>query len=127
MGERHWSDPKRTRAALRIRGTHLGYIATVGYPNRDLTAFPEGSPYFEVVVADLGDRHVALFQRYKAHWLIHCGSRYAIADAGIDLTPDQIESLALFALEHQHEGPEWLLASLNSRMLELAGAERGPT
>ena len=62
----HWSEPKWVRASVRRDGNHLGSVTTVSYPNRDLTAFPEGIPYFEIVIADLGERHVALLQRFKA-------------------------------------------------------------
>ncbi len=27
-------------------------------------------PYFEFVVSDLNEKHVALFQRFKQHWLL---------------------------------------------------------
>ena len=67
-GDPHWSEPKWVRVSMRRDGNHLGSVTTVSYPNRDLTAFPEGSPYFEIVVADLGERHVALLQRFKEHW-----------------------------------------------------------
>ena len=126
-GDSHWSDPKRNRTAVRRNGVPLGYITITSYPNRDLTAFPEGSPYFEVAVANVGERHVALFQRFKRHWLIHCGSRYEAVDVRIGLAADQIEALALFALEHESDGPEWLLASLKSRLLALIGADRQPS
>src|SRR5262249_34637889 len=80
-GDPHWSEPKRVRASVRDNDDHIGYVTTVSSPNRDLTAFPEGSPYFEVVVSDLRDHHIALLQRFKQYWLTHCGSIYRTADA----------------------------------------------
>ena len=125
--QNQWSNPKRTRTAICRDGVHLGYLTIVSYPNRDLTAFPEGSPHFEIVVANLGERHIALLQQFKRHWLIHCGSRYETVDVRAWLTQDQIESLALFAVEHEPDGPDWLLASLKARFLGMVGADPQPS
>ena len=115
-GDPHWSEPKRTRRSVRDETTHFGYVTTVGYPNRDLTAFPEGSPYSEVVVSDLRDRHLALLQRFKQHWLIHCGDTYETADACGELTDEQIAGLALFALAHATDTAEVLAAALKAEV-----------
>ncbi len=53
-------------------------------------------PYFEFAVSDLNEKHVALFQRFKQHWLIHCGSRHDTTAAG-KLTAKQIVQLATLA------------------------------
>ena len=71
--------------SVRYKGRHLGYVTVVSYPNRDITALTEGSPYSEVVIADLREEHVALLQRYKEHWLIHCGGCYGITGRGGEL------------------------------------------
>jgi hypothetical protein len=89
-----WNEQKRVRRSVQHRARHLGYVTTVAYPNRDLTALTEGSPYSEVVVADPHEGHVALLQRYKAHWLIQCGDHYDITARGGELTDGQILRLA---------------------------------
>ena len=109
-------DPKRARTAVRHNGNHIGYLTTVGYPDRDLTMFPEGSPYSEVVVSDLKDRHVALLQRFKAHWLVHCGSTYDTTDAAGELTPAQVAALAVFALEHRGHAEPVLVEALKAHV-----------
>jgi hypothetical protein len=115
-GDPHWSEPKWVRASVRHDGNHLGSVTTVGYPNRDLTAFPEGSPYFEIVVADLTERHVALLQRFKQHWLIHCGDTYATTRVGGELNDNQIAALAVFGLVRQNEPPAALSAALEAQV-----------
>jgi hypothetical protein len=110
-------DPKRVRTAVRDRGEHVGYVTIVSYPDRDLTFFPEGTPYAEVVVSDLADRHVALFQRFKEHWLVHCGTNYATTDAAGDLTDRAVWSLATFALRHRAR-PNPVLAGALKKQIE---------
>ena len=90
-------DPTRTRTAVRHNGHHLGYLTIVGYPDRDISTYTEGSPYFEAVVSDLKERHVALLLRFKAHWLVHCGETYDTTAAGGELTAAQLTVLATFA------------------------------
>src|SRR5262245_37935687 len=118
-GDPHWSEPKWVRASVRHDSNHLGSVTTVSYPNRDLTAFPEGSPYFEIVVADLAERHVALLQRFKQHWLIHCGDIYVTTRFGGELTSNQIATLAVFALLHRTDLPAVLSAALESYIEEM--------
>ena len=120
-GDPHWSEPKRVRSSLLQNGHHLGYITIVSYPNRDISAFPEGSPYFEVVVSDLADQHVALLQRFRQHWLIQCGERYATAEASGALNPEQIQTLAMFAMEHAVEGSFVLAAALRVEVERMLG------
>lgn len=91
-------DPVRTRESVYDRGAPAGYLTTVGYPDRDLSAFAEGTPHFEIVVADLHERHVALAQRFKAHWLVRCGRAYAATEVGGELAPDRVRELAALAL-----------------------------
>jgi hypothetical protein len=107
-------EPKRVRVAVRSGRAHVGYVTTTGYPDRDITAFSEGSPYFEVAVCDLSEKHVALFQRFKAHWLIHCGPTYATVEGDGELTARQVQALAAFALVRR-DHPE-LLAALAARL-----------
>ena len=109
-GDPHWSEPKWIRVSVRHKGNHLGSVTTVSYPNRDLTAFPEGSPYLEIVVANLAERHVALLQRFKQHWLIHCGAAYVTTRVAGELTDNQVAFLAIYALSHQTD-PHLLLAA----------------
>ena len=114
-------EPRRVRVAVRHKGEHLGYLTVTSYPDRDISAFTEGSPYFEAAVSDLADTHVALLQQFREHWLIHCGTTYATTDAAGDLTESQIERLAVFALKYRGEPPQILAASLKAhveRMLE---------
>jgi hypothetical protein len=89
-----WNEQKRVRRSVQHRATHLGYVTTVAYPDRDLAALTEGSPYSEVVIADPHEAHVSLLQRYKAHWLIQCGDHYDITARGGELTDDQVMRLA---------------------------------
>jgi hypothetical protein len=111
-GDPHWSEPKRTRVAVRQWWQHLGYVTVVEYPNRDFTAFPEGSPYFEIAVSDLNEKHVALFQQFKQHWLIHCGDRYDTTDTVGDLSGKQIMQLAILAIQLATENNIVLLLTL---------------
>ncbi len=112
-------DPKRTRTAVRDKSDHIGYLTTISYPDRDLTAFSEGSPYFEVVVSDLGEKHVALLQRFKEHWLIHCGGSYDTTAAGGALTDKHLTVLAVFALWHANDAPAVRVAVLKAHVERL--------
>ncbi|MCI0701474.1 MAG: hypothetical protein L0241_10370 [Planctomycetia bacterium] len=114
-GDPHWSEPIRTRSSVRQNANHLGYLTTVSYPHRDLTAFPEGSPYSEVVVSDLNEKHVALFQRFKQHWLIHCGNYYRTTESAGELRNEQVLELAVFALSHQDKPALALVAHSRRR------------
>ena len=116
-----WDNPKRTRVAVRDRWQHTGYVTVVEYPGRDFELFPEGSPYFEVAVSDLDERHVALFQRFKEHWLIHCGNRYDTTDRSGGLTAKQITRLASLALQHAGENNVVLLLTLKKEMDRMLG------
>lgn len=109
-------EPKRVRVAVRHGRAHVGYVTTTSYPDRDTAAFAEGSPYFEVAVCDLGEKHVALFQRYREHWLIHCGPAYDTTDTSGDLSARQITALALFALEHADDAPAVRVAALKAHV-----------
>jgi hypothetical protein len=115
-----WGDSRRIRRSVHRANDHLGYVTTISYPDRDLTAFSEGSPYREVVIADPAEEHVSLLQRYKEHWLIQCGGCYGTTDRPEELDDAQAMQLALFALAHANDpGPvlvgllkEWLDALL---------------
>ena len=104
-------ESKRNRLSVFHRGQHIGYATIISYSDRDLTAFSEGSPYREVVIAELGERHVALLQRYKEHWLIQCGPHYRTSDRPGELSADKVQQLARFALL-QAGDPEPVLAGL---------------
>ena len=119
-----WSVPTRVRKSVLCHGHHVGYSTTVGYPNRDLTAFPEGSPYFELVISDLADHHVALMQRFKQHWLIQCGDKYATAAVAGGLSNEQIEELAITALARASEGSFFLAAALRVELERMLGESR---
>jgi hypothetical protein len=99
-----WSDPIRVRRSVQHGPTHLGYVTVVSYPNRDLTLLPQGSPYSEIVIADPAEEHVALLQRFKAHWLIRCGEHYGAANVVGDLTDAQSLALAVGVLSIQDRG-----------------------
>lgn len=119
-----WSEPRRVRTSVLAKGTHVGYVTTVDYPNRDLTAFPEGTPYFEVTVSDLRDQHVALFQRFKKHWLIHCGACCGTTESGAPLTAKQLARLAAFALQHATDEKRMLVEELAILMDKMLGRPR---
>ena len=84
-----WSEPKRIRRSINVQDRHLGYVTLIAYPNRDVTAFAEGSPYREMMIADPREGHVALLQRFKEHWLIQCGNNYGTTNYGGILTEAQ--------------------------------------
>jgi hypothetical protein len=111
-------DPIRVRRAVRHRGHHIGYVTEVSYPDRDLTAFSEGSPYREVAIAGLGEQHVALLQRYKEHWLIQCGACYATTDRSGELSSDAIMRLARFALANAADPLPLLAGQIRVRIEE---------
>lgn len=115
----------RVRRAVLHRADHVGYVTVTTYPGRDLTAFTEGSPYSEVVVADLKERHVALFQRYKEHWLIHCGTDYVTTAAAGELAEPHVSELAVFALRHRDFPPAVLVAVLKAHVERLLAPEVG--
>jgi hypothetical protein len=119
VGIMAWGDPKRVRSAVRHKDEHLGYVTVTTYPDRDLTLFPEGSPYAEVAVSDLSEHHVALFQRFKEHWLIHCGTTYVTTDTARALSEAHVQLLATFALEHCGEPTPILAASLKAQIERL--------
>jgi hypothetical protein len=114
-------DPKRTRTSVVDGGRHVGYATVVEYPDRDLSAFPEGMPYYELAVSDLAERHVALLQRFKQHWLIHCGSDYDTADASGALTAKQVGRLAALALRLAADTAEVRLAALKREVEKMLG------
>jgi hypothetical protein len=125
-GDPHWSEPKRTRVSVRHKADHVGYLTTVSYPNRDLTAFPEGSPLYEAVVSNLSEQHVALFQRFKQHWLIHCGSVYRTTEVGGELSDGQMLELAAFALLHQDKPAPVLATALKAEVEEMLTPDERP-
>src|SRR5688572_8817677 len=92
------NDPVRVRRSVYHGRVHLGYVTTLRYPGRDLDLFPEGMPWAEVVVADAAERHVALLQRFKQHWLVQCGPNYGTTSRGGELSEEQAERIARFAL-----------------------------
>ena len=112
-------DPRRVRVAVRHKGDHVGYVTVTSYPDRDITAFSEGSPYFEVAVSDLAERHVALFQQFREHWLIHCGTDYGTTDAGGDLSESQIMRLAAFAIRFRDQPAAVLIDALKAHVERL--------
>ena len=99
-----WNEPKRIRRSIHVRERHLGYVTLVAYPNRDVTAFTEGSPYREVVIADEHEGHVALLQRFKEHWLVHCGTSYDTTERVVEMTEVLAIHLATFALQRGERG-----------------------
>lgn len=123
----HWSEPKWVRASVRQAGNHIGSVTTVSYPNRDLTAFPEGSPYFEVVIPDLSERHVALLQHFRQHWLIHCGDTYETTSVSGELSPEEIVELAAFALLHRTDPPPILASALGVQIEGMLAPREQPT
>lgn len=92
-------DPVRVRSAVFLRGAHAGYVTAVEYPDRDISAFPAGLPLSELAVADLSEAHVALFERFKAHWLVRCGQAYCTAGVAGAVTAAQRAELAALALD----------------------------
>jgi len=110
-----WSDPKRVRRSVHRRTVHLGYLTVVSYPNRDIMFLPEGTPFSEVVIADPAEQHVALLQRFKAHWLIQCGTHYGTANAAGDLSESQIMEVALDVLSGPERG-EKLVNALEAEL-----------
>lgn len=99
-----WNEPKRIRRSIHANGRHLGYVTLVAYPGRDVTAFTEGSPYREVVISDEREGHVALLQRFKAHWLVQCGREYGTASRAVDMTEALANGLATLALQSGERG-----------------------
>lgn len=86
MSDSGWNTPKRIRRSIHSHGRHLGYVTLVAYPGRDITTDTEGSPYREVVISDEREGHVALLQRFKAHWLVQCGRDYGTTERVPDMT-----------------------------------------
>lgn len=114
-------DPKRVRTAVLERGSHIGYVSVVTYPDRDLLTFSAGSPYSEIVVSDLKDKHVALVQEFREHWLVHCGSAYETTTARGRLTASQVAALAAFALRHRDQSPAALSGALKAQVDRMLG------
>ncbi len=112
-------DPKRVRRSVLDAGVHVGYVTVVSYPDRDLLPFAAGSPYSEVVVSDLAERHVVLLQRFKEHWLVHCGTRYGTTDRSGELTDAQVVRFAAFALSHRGRPGAGLVEALKARVERL--------
>ena len=115
-----WSNPKRVRRSINVGDRHLGYVTLVSYPNRDVTALSEGSPYREIVVSDPRERHVALLQRFKEHWLVQCGEQYDTTERGGILNETQALRLALFTLEQTWTG-ELLVKAVASELDRILG------
>ena len=112
-------DPKRARSSVRHRGRHIGYVSVATYPDRDLICFSAGSPYSEVVVSDLTEKHVTLFQEFKEHWLVHCGPTYDTTNASGRLNGTQVMALAVFALRHKDDPPPALVDALKAHVERL--------
>jgi hypothetical protein len=104
MSDLAWSNPKRVRRSINVQDRHLGYVTLVSYPNRDITVMSEGSPYWEIVISDAQERHVALLQRFKEHWLVQCGENYGTTGRGGILSEAQALQLAQFTLERLDVG-----------------------
>jgi len=104
MSDLCWSHPQRTRRSVNVHDRHLGYLTLVSYPNRDITAHSDGSPFRELVIADAKERHVALLQRFKEHWLVQCGEHYGTIETGGILNQSQALELALFTLQEPYIG-----------------------
>jgi hypothetical protein len=116
-------DPVRVRAAvLDDRGAHAGYVTTVGYPDRDISAVAEGTPFFEIAVADLSEAHVALVQRFRRHWLVRCGPAYEPTDTGGELTAAQVRDVAALALSLRAVPPAARAARLCAHLATLLPA-----
>ncbi|QJW96280.1 hypothetical protein [Frigoriglobus tundricola] len=111
-----FGDPKRVRTSVRSWGRHIGYVTVVTYPDRDLTLHPEGSPYSEVVVSGLDEKHVALLQEFKEHWLVHCGPTYDTTTAAGRLTAKQVTALAAYALLHRHDAAPVLIEAIKAHV-----------
>ena len=118
MATHGWSEPKRVRRSVHANDRHLGYVTMISYPNRDLTAFSEGSPHREIVIADEREGHVALLQRFKEHWLIQCGKCYGTTDRSEPIGEAQAMELASFTLR-QFESGEFLVAVIKQQMEKL--------
>lgn len=116
-------DAKRVRTSVQLDGWPLGYVTIISYPDRDIMLLPEGTPFSEVVVADLHERHVALLQRFKAHWLIHHGESYDISDRAGPLADEQVLRFARFAL--RQAGRPDLLPLLKAGLEALLPESRG--
>ena len=87
----------------------------------DIAFLSEGTPFSELVISDPDEQHVALLQRYKAHWLIQCGTCYGTADVAVELSDAQGMQLALFALAHEDAGPS-LVSALEVELARRASA-----
>lgn len=109
-------DPVRVRVAVHDRGAHIGYLTTVGYPDRDISAFSGGVPYFEIVVSDLREKHIALLQRFRQHWLVHCDTTYDTTDVAGELSAGDVIDLAVFALRYRNQEARVLVAALKARV-----------
>lgn len=115
-------DPRRARTSVIDGGRHVGYTTVVEYPDRDIAAFTEGTPYYELAVADLTETHVALFQRFKQHWLIHCGGHYDTAEVTGGLTAKQAGQLAVLALRLAADAAPVRVAALKQEVERMLGA-----
>lgn len=118
-----WSEPKRVRRSVHRGTVHLGYVTVISYPDRDLMFLPEGTPFSEIVIANTAEMHVALLQRFKAHWLIQCGTHYGTADVAGDLSESQIMDVALDVLSGVQRG-EKLVNALEAELETLFSASR---
>jgi hypothetical protein len=107
---------------VQFKRRQIGYVTTIAYPNRDITALTAGSPFSEIVIADLRERHVSLLQRYKEHWLIQCGESYGTTDRGGELSKEKARFLAAFALLQSETGPA-LVERVKQGMEELLSAK----
>jgi hypothetical protein len=112
---------RRTRTSVLDGGRHVGYATVVEYPDRDIAAFAEGTPYYELAVADLAEKHVALFQRFKQHWLIHCGGDYDTAEVSGTLSAGQAGRLAVLALRLAADSAEVRIATLTREVGAMLG------
>lgn len=116
-----FGDPKWVRTSVRSWGRHIGYVTVVTYPDRDLILHSEGSPHSEIVVSGLDEKHVALLQEFKEHWLIHCGPTYDTTNAAGRLTDKQVMKLAVYALRHRHDAAPVLAEALKAHVERMIG------
>ena len=62
-----------------------------------------------------------VFQRFKEHWLIHCGMAYDTAAAAGELTDRQVTQLAEMALRLHDQPPAVRVAALRTEVERMLG------
>ncbi|HEY1186502.1 MAG TPA: hypothetical protein VGE74_02545 [Gemmata sp.] len=109
-------DPVRVRVPVHDGGAHVGYLTTVGYPDRDISAFSGGTPRFDIVVSGLREEHLALLQQYRQHWLIYCGTHYDTTDVAGDLNSEHLLDLTILALRSANDSEPVRVAALKAHV-----------